>query len=138
MNRLDPAAHPYFAEIAHLKVSAHVLVRRDGELVQYVRFGKRAWHAGESCYHGRPRCNDYSIGLELEGSDDVAYEEIQYERTAALVEALCAAYPGLERERLAGHCDVSPGRKTDPGPSFDWQRLGRRLAVDLRRDLRHV
>ncbi len=127
-NRLDPEAHPYFQEIEDAQVSAHVLIRRDGELVQYVPFDRRAWHAGRSAYCGRERCNDFSIGIELEGADDIAYEPIQYERLAALIDALVAAYPSLSAERVAGHCDIAPGRKTDPGPAFEWPRLRRLLA----------
>lgn len=127
-NRLDPHAHPYFREIEGREVSAHVLIRRDGELVQYVPFHRRAWHAGSSEYCGRERCNDFSIGIELEGADDVAYEPVQYERLAALIEALVFAYPSLSPEHVAGHCDIAPGRKTDPGPAFEWSRLHRLLA----------
>lgn len=122
-NRLDPQAHPYFAEIADLRVSAHALIGRDGTLTQYVPFHQRAWHAGRSCWEGREECNDFSIGIELEGTDEQAFEPLQYERLAALVSALADTYPGIDRRRLAGHCDVAPGRKTDPGPYFDWDRL---------------
>jgi AmpD protein len=100
-----------------------LLLRRDGEFVQYVPFTNRAWHAGRSSYRGRGECNDYSIGVELEGTDDLPFEEIQYERLTAVVRALLAAYPSLSREHIAGHSDVAPGRKTDPGPAFDWQRF---------------
>jgi N-acetyl-anhydromuramoyl-L-alanine amidase len=119
-NRLDPAAHPYFREIADLEVSAHFLIRRDGELVQFVPTSRRAWHAGASCWRGRERCNDFSIGVELEGTDTGAYEAAQYECLAALIKALRAHYPLRE---LAAHSDIAPGRKTDPGPGFDWPRL---------------
>lgn len=122
-NRLDPDAHPYFAAIHTLKVSSHLLIRRDGSIVQYVPFHLRAWHAGLSCYEGRERCNDFSIGIELEGTDEQAYEPRQYEVLAGVIRALCAAYPGLIRSRIAGHSDIAPGRKTDPGPAFEWQRL---------------
>lgn len=128
-NRLDPDAHPYFREIEGMKVSAHVLIRRDGELVQYVPFHRRAWHAGRSEYCGREQCNDFSIGIELEGADDVPYEPVQYERLAALIDALVSAYPTLSTDRIAGHCDIAPGRKTDPGPEFEWSRLRRLLAA---------
>jgi AmpD protein len=120
MNRLDPAAHPYYRGIAHLKVSAHFLVRRDGELIQFVPCAKRAWHAGESTWRGRERCNDFSIGIELEGADDQPFADIQYEQLAHLTRALQATYPGLE---IIGHSDIAPARKTDPGPCFDWPRL---------------
>lgn len=106
-----------------LRVSAHLLIRRDGQLVQYVPFHERAWHAGTSVYCGRSHCNDFSIGIELEGSDEIPYEANQYERLAAVIAALMAAYPGLSRERIAGHADIAPGRKTDPGPAFQWRRL---------------
>ena len=119
-NRLDPAAHPYFREIAELEVSAHFLIRRDGELVQFVPTTRRAWHAGASSWRGRERCNDFSIGVELEGSDSGPFEAAQYERLAALIAALRARHPLRE---LAAHSDIAPGRKTDPGPGFDWPRL---------------
>ena len=119
-NQLNPAQHPYYGEIAHLKVSAHFLVRRDGELIQFVPCSARAWHAGESSWHGRNRCNDYSIGIELEGADDQPFSDVQYDRLGCLTRALQAAYPGIA---IAGHSDIAPGRKTDPGPCFDWTRL---------------
>jgi N-acetyl-anhydromuramoyl-L-alanine amidase len=119
-NRLDRAAHPYFREIAELEVSAHFLIRRDGELVQFVPTTRRAWHAGASSWRARERCNDFSIGVELEGSDQGPFEAAQYERLAALIAALRAQYPLRE---LAAHSDIAPGRKTDPGPGFDWPRL---------------
>jgi AmpD protein len=127
-NRLDPDAHPYFREIAGLRVSSHLLIRRDGEIVQYVPFSRRAWHAGDSCFEGRSACNDFSIGIELEGQDTEPYTDRQYEQLAAVMQALVAAYPGLSLDRVAGHCDIAPGRKTDPGPAFDWQQLQARLA----------
>ncbi len=126
-NRLDVAAHPYFRELEGLCVSCHLLIRRDGEIVQYVPFNKRAWHAGESCYDGCTACNDFSIGIELEGQDEEPYTPVQYERLAAVIQALVQAFPGLSYERIAGHADVAPGRKTDPGPAFDWQRLKAQL-----------
>src|SRR5690349_22905435 len=120
---LPPEVHPFFAAMAIGRVSAHALIRRDGEIVQYVPFGERAWHAGRSEYGGRPACNDFSIGIELEGTDDVPYEAAQYESLAALIRALLATYSTLSAERVVGHSDVAPGRKTDPGASFDWGRL---------------
>ena len=126
-NCLDPAAHPYFGEIAELEVSSHFLIRRDGEIVQYVPCHQRAWHAGRSVYRGRENCNDFSIGIELEGADDIPFEPVQYERLAELVRALVTAYPGLAPERITGHSDIAPGRKTDPGPAFDWERLRQKL-----------
>jgi AmpD protein len=122
-NRLDPEAHPHFREIADLRVAAHVLIRRDGELVQYVPFHRRAWHAGVSRWRGREAVNDFSVGVELEGTDELPYEEAQYRRLAEVVRALAATYPGITPDRLAGHSDVAPDRKTDPGPAFDWGRL---------------
>jgi AmpD protein len=122
-NALPAAAHPYFATIQDLRVSAHALVRRDGSIVQFVPFGRRAWHAGESAWRGRECCNDFSIGIELEGTDATSYDEAQYSSLAHLLIALIDAYPGLHAESLAGHSDVAPGRKTDPGLSFDWPRL---------------
>jgi len=122
-NDLPAAAHPYFAEIEGLRVSAHALVGRDGAIVQFVPFHRRAWHAGESSWHGRARCNDFSIGIELEGADDVAYAEAQYSSLAGLLAALLDAYPGLHPDAIAGHADIAPGRKTDPGPAFEWPRL---------------
>ena len=122
-NALDPAVHPYFTGICDLRVSAHVLIRRDGEVVQYVPFDRRAWHAGQSCFEGRERCNDFSIGIELEGCDDQAYTDAQYARLAAVTRALMRQYSALSTERIVGHSDVAPGRKTDPGPLFDWPRF---------------
>jgi N-acetyl-anhydromuramoyl-L-alanine amidase len=122
-NSLPSHVHPYFATVANLKVSSHLLIRRDGEVVQYVPFHRRAWHAGASSYLGRERCNDYSIGIELEGCDEAAYEPVQYARLTDVIVTLCAAYPALSCDRIAGHSDVSPGRKTDPGAAFDWPRL---------------
>lgn len=119
LGRLHPGAHPYFAGIAAMRVSAHFLVRRDGEVIQYVPCELRAWHAGESCWQGRSRCNDFSVGIEVEGTDEVAYTDAQYDALAALTRALFARYGPLA---LAGHSDIAPGRKTDPGPHFDWTR----------------
>jgi len=120
---LRPEAHPYFEQIIATRVSAHVLVRRDGQLIQFVPFAQRAWHAGKSNWCGREGCNDFSIGIELEGTDEVPYEAAQYQALAALTGALCRAYPSLSVERVVGHSDIAPGRKTDPGDSFDWPRL---------------
>jgi len=122
-NRLDPKAHDYFVEIADLQVSSHLLIRRNGEIVQYVPFHQRAWHAGESRFDGRERCNDFSIGIELEGTDDLPYEYVQYEKLAEVIRALKQAYPDISNERIAGHSDIAPERKTDPGEAFDWQYL---------------
>jgi AmpD protein len=119
---LSPDAHPSFRDTAGLRVSAHAVIRRDGAITQYVSFGLRAWHAGQSQYQGRTGCNDFSIGIELEGTDDIPYADAQYESLAAVIIALLAAYPTLSAERIAGHSDIAPGRKTDPGPAFDWVR----------------
>ena len=124
---LPADAHPYFREIAVQRVSAHALIRRDGQIVQYVPFGARAWHAGQSAYRGRTACNDFSIGVELEGTDDTPYTDAQYQALAALTAALLAAYPSLSAQAIAGHSEVAPGRKTDPGPAFDWARLWKLL-----------
>jgi len=123
-NRLDPAGHPYFAAIAGMEVSAHFFIRRDGEVVQFVSCDDRAWHAGRSTWGGRDNCNDYSIGIELEGCDDLPFEPAQYDRLWPLLEALGRHYPITG---VAGHSHIAPGRKTDPGPHFDWAELGRRF-----------
>jgi AmpD protein len=132
-NQLDATEHPYFEEIAELQVSSHLLIRRNGELVQYVPLHRRAWHAGESCYAERERCNDFSIGIELEGTDTLAYTDRQY---TALCETICAlrtAFDSLASAPIVGHSDVSPGRKTDPGPAFDWRRFREQLeGVEVR------
>ncbi len=122
-NTLDPEAHPYFAGIVHLRVCAHLLIRRDGERVQYAPFNARAWHAGASAYQGRSVCNDFSVGIELEGTDDSPFTDAQYAGLNEVLAALFAAYPTLSPERVAGHSDIAPGRKTDPGSGFDWSRL---------------
>ena len=127
LNRLDCDAHPYYdAHLRGLRVSSHFVIRRDGELEQFVSCDERAWHAGVSDFFGRTRCNDFSIGVELEGADDQPFEAAQYATLAALVAALDARYP---LEALAGHSDIAPGRKTDPGPHFDWSRLQRDTAL---------
>ena len=126
-NRLDPAEHPYFREIDGLQVSAHVLIRRDGQIIQFVPFHRRAWHAGESNYCGRERCNDFSIGIELEGTDDLPYEDVQYQQLVAMISSLRETYPSMAKDAITGHCDIAPQRKTDPGPAFDWDRLKKLL-----------
>jgi N-acetyl-anhydromuramoyl-L-alanine amidase len=131
-NTLPAEIHPYFAEVAPLRVSSHVVVQRDGALTQYVSFADRAWHAGQSNYQGRAACNDFSVGVELEGTDTLPYEATQYEALAAVVAALCAAYPRLSADRLVGHSDIAPGRKTDPGPAFDWPRARRLIGAACR------
>jgi N-acetyl-anhydromuramoyl-L-alanine amidase len=127
-------AHPFFRTLASLRASAHALIRRDGEIVQYVPFGARAWHAGQSEYDGRRGCNDFSIGVELEGTDETPYTDSQYEALAALAAALFDAYPSLGPEHMVGHSDIAPERKTDPGPLFNWRRL--RVLVQERTALR--
>jgi len=122
-NTLDCGAHPYYQRLEGLRVSAHVLIRRDGTLIQFVPFHDRAWHAGVSQHNGRERCNDFSVGIELEGTDEIAYTNAQYDSLNALIAALKVAYPSLTHAPIVGHSDIAPGRKTDPGPSFDWARL---------------
>ena len=119
-NTLDPQAHPYFSAISAVRVSSHFLIRRDGALLQFVSCRQRAWHAGVSCWNGRSRCNDFSIGIELEGCDELPFEDAQYLQLAALIESLRTVYPVAA---VVGHSDIAPGRKTDPGPCFDWRRL---------------
>jgi N-acetyl-anhydromuramoyl-L-alanine amidase len=128
LNRLDPRAHPYYETIATLRVSAHFFIRRDGALLQFVPCTKRAWHAGQSSWRGRERCNDFSVGIELEGADDVAYSDAQYECLAELSAALQARYPIVAS---VGHSDIAPGRKTDPGALFDWRRYCRRNSKNI-------
>ena len=122
-NTLPPDAHPYFAEIHTLRVSSHFYIPRGGELVQFVPVHRRAWHAGVSRFAGRDACNDFSIGIELEGADDTPYEPAQYETLAALVRELMRVYPAIGPGRVVGHCHIAPGRKTDPGEAFQWPRL---------------
>jgi AmpD protein len=122
-NRLEPGGHPFFAAIQGLQVSAHLLIERDGRLTQFVPFDRRAWHAGRSSFRGRTACNDFSIGIELEGTDHLPYSEAQYERLIAVTRALLATYPLLSPDTIVGHSDIAPGRKSDPGPAFDWERL---------------
>nr|WP_310650133.1 1,6-anhydro-N-acetylmuramyl-L-alanine amidase AmpD [Colwellia sp. MB3u-70] len=119
LGNLDPSIDPYFESIYRLRVSAHCLIQRDGNIVQYVSFNDKAWHAGLSCYQGREKCNDFSIGIELEGTDDIPYTEVQYQQLSRVSQSLIGTYAGLENN-IVGHCDIAPGRKTDPGPAFDW------------------
>ncbi|MGI9221787.1 MAG: 1,6-anhydro-N-acetylmuramyl-L-alanine amidase AmpD [Woeseiaceae bacterium] len=133
-NALDWDAHEYFGEIRGLEVSSHLLIRRDGELVQFVPFTERAWHAGESCFQGRVRCNDNSIGIELEGEDELAYDDRQYDTLIPLLAAMLKTYPQLSARRIAAHSDIAPGRKTDPGPAFDWLRLYDGLSRELAKE----
>ncbi len=122
-NTLDPTSHPYFTEIADLKVSAHLLIDRQGAVTQFVPFHRRAWHAGVSHFDGRSACNDYSIGIELEGTDTEPYADQQYACLGQVTQCLMAEYPALTAKRIRGHSDIAPSRKTDPGPAFDWQRF---------------
>lgn len=122
-NQLDSDEHDYFKTIADMTVSAHILIRRDGSLVQFVPFLKRAWHAGVSKWNNREKCNDFSIGIELEGADDIAYTDEQYQQLNTLVKVLRKQYPKIAEDAVVGHCDIAPGRKTDPGEAFDWNRL---------------
>jgi AmpD protein len=121
-NRLDPETHPYFAAIAGHRVSAHLLIRRDGELIQFVDLRRRAWHAGTSCFQGREACNDFSIGIELEGTDDRPFTNAQYERLGLATRQIMSRHPQITPARITGHSDIAPGRKTDPGPAFNWCR----------------
>lgn len=123
LGRLDASAHPYFAGIAQLRVSAHACIFRDGRVTQYVPTTLRAWHAGQSCFAGRTHCNDFSIGIELEGTDELPFSDAQYQSLAALSAAALRSYPAITPERIVGHSDIAPGRKTDPGPGFDWPRF---------------
>ena len=122
-NTLDCSAHPYFASLKDLKVSAHLLIDRHGHITQFVPFHRKAWHAGRSSFHGRSECNDFSIGIELMGADDTAYTDEQYAALTAISQALMCEYPGICKDRITGHSDIAPERKTDPGPAFDWARF---------------
>lgn len=128
-NCLCADEHPYFEEIHRMEVSSHLLIRRDGEVVQFVPFDKRAWHAGKSCYGDRENCNDFSIGIELEGAEDGPFDLIQYERLKQVIESLLKQYPTIPAQAIVGHNDIAPGRKTDPGPHFDWDRLHKAIGL---------
>ena len=121
-NHLDANDHPYFAEIAHLRVSAHLFIRRNGQAQQFVALDQRAWHAGQSSFCGQERCNDFSIGIELEGTDDENFTLAQYQTLATLSNRICKSYPAITRDRITGHSDIAPKRKTGPGPHFDWSQ----------------
>jgi AmpD protein len=121
--KLDFKDHPYYETISHLRVSSHLLINRQGEICQFVPFFKRAWHAGVSYFQGRECCNDFSIGIELEGTDDLPYEKVQYTQLVKVIKSLQTMYTGITRERIVGHSDIAPGRKQDPGPFFSWERL---------------
>ncbi|HVY54045.1 MAG TPA: 1,6-anhydro-N-acetylmuramyl-L-alanine amidase AmpD [Gammaproteobacteria bacterium] len=124
---LDCSLHPYFETIKDLKVSAHLFISRQGEITQFVPFLKRAWHAGQSTFAGQTQCNNFSIGIELEGTDEIPYEEPQYQTLAKIIPLLIQAYPAITPERIVGHSDIAPGRKTDPGPAFNWDYLRKLL-----------
>ncbi len=128
-NQLDPEEHPYYETIKGLRVSAHAFIRRSGELIQFVPFHHRAWHAGLSEFRGRQRCNDFSIGIELEGTDETCYTAIQYKVLSELIKGLWRAYPSLAARDVVGHSDIAPGRKTDPGKYFLWSSLQRLLDI---------
>lgn len=123
LNQLDCSAHPYFEQLDGLRVSSHLLIRRNGEVIQFVPFHQRAWHAGVSQWQGRERCNDFTVGIELEGCDDKPFEEVQYQTLTKVINILCETYPELTHDKITGHEHIAPGRKTDPGPYFDWQKL---------------
>ena len=127
-NRLDTTAHPYFAELRDLKVSAHFLIKRNGELIQFVPTRERAWHAGESTFRGREKVNDFSLGIELEGCDEEPFETPQYDSLSNLIQCLMNAHPAIRPDHIVGHNDIAPDRKTDPGPCFDWTRLRESIA----------
>jgi AmpD protein len=128
-NQLNPADHAYFSEVAHRMVSAHFLIRRDGEIVQFVSTDDRAWHAGESCWERRSNCNDFSIGIEVEGCDEEHYAMTQYRALAHLIRAVRNQYPAIQHDAIVGHSDIAPTRKTDPGPAFDWLQLKQLLGA---------
>ncbi|PCJ51039.1 MAG: 1,6-anhydro-N-acetylmuramyl-L-alanine amidase AmpD [Gammaproteobacteria bacterium] len=123
MGRLDTNSHPYFKQLEGIRVSAHQLIRRNGEVIQYVPFDKRAWHAGISNWQGESNCNDFSVGIELEGTDDLPFTEIQYLKLAEVTKALIFRYPHFNVKSICGHSDIAPGRKTDPGGKFDWDHF---------------
>jgi len=127
LGQLTADAHPSFADIAQLEVSAHCLIRRDGSIIQYVSFNNKAWHAGVSCFNNRKKCNDFSIGIELEGSDDIPYEEAQYQQLSRVTLSLQKQYPSITNENIVGHCDIAPNRKTDPGKVFNWPYFRQKL-----------
>lgn len=130
-NQLPPKEHEFFAEIHELRVSSHLLITRQGDVVQYVPFHKRAWHAGVSAYQGRSVCNDFSVGIELEGTDDTDFTEQQYKVLVEALKALVSGYSGLSMQHITGHEHIAPGRKTDPGPHFDWVKLGKECGASL-------
>lgn len=130
-NQLDVAQHEYFETIADLKVSSHLLIDREGQVTQFVKFDDRAWHAGASVYQGREQCNNFAIGIELEGTDDVPYTDQQYRALVKCCQTLIATYPQLSGDTITGHCDIAPGRKTDPGDAFDWDYFRQALSPSV-------
>lgn len=126
-NSLDRSAHPFFEQISDLRVSAHLMIDRHGGVRQYVAFDQQAWHAGQSCFEGRERCNEFSIGIELEGTDDDEFTRAQYDKLLEITRLLIRSYPGITSDRIVGHSDIAPGRKTDPGPCFDWSYYRQQL-----------
>lgn len=128
LGKLDPSIDPYFQSIYNIRVSAHCLIQRTGHIIQYVSFNDKAWHAGVSNYQGREKCNDFSIGIELEGTDEIPYTKEQYQQLSALTKQLRTAYPEIT-DNIVGHCDIAPERKTDPGPAFDWLRYRESIAT---------
>lgn len=120
--QLDHSLHPYFQDIATLRVSAHLYIKRNGHVVQFVPLNKRAWHAGVSCFEGRGKCNDFSIGIEMQGTDDMPFTDIQYQKLTEITRQIQDLFPKINKKHIVGHSDIAPGRKTDPGPYFDWQR----------------
>lgn len=131
-NELNFQNHPYYLRLVNVKVSAHLLIRRDGTIMQYVPFHHRAWHAGESCFDGREKCNDFSIGIELEGADDIPYTDEQYQYLSLVTLKLMECYSNITHDRIVGHCDIAPNRKTDPGPAFDWDRFYKLITMEVR------
>lgn len=128
MGNIDVEAHPSFCDLAGVTVSAHCLIRRDGSVIQYVSFDDKAWHAGVSCFNDKEKCNDFSIGIELEGADNIDYCQAQYQQLAKITASLMKSYPAISKDNIVGHCDIAPGRKTDPGEAFDWEHFHRQLA----------
>lgn len=122
LNQLDPTEHEYYEHIYQLRVSSHLLINRQGKLTQFVPLNKRAWHAGQSVFDGRPNCNDYSIGIELEGCDDIQYTDEQYQQLVETTKSIQSYFPHITKQRITGHCDIAPERKTDPGKAFEWKR----------------
>jgi len=127
LGKIDTTAHPSFADLVNVQVSAHCLIRRDGSIIQYVSFDDKAWHAGVSSFNEVERCNDYSIGIELEGTDDIPYQQAQYQQLAQITASLQHHYPRINNRNITGHCDIAPGRKTDPGKVFDWRHFHQML-----------